>query len=71
MPEGGSGPSGQQKCWKTAPWLLKKSHSVHHLAISVLRKIKGKAYEHEVVLFVLAVKVAVTLLTVYSFRLLV
>jgi hypothetical protein len=39
------------------------------VAISVLRNIRSKAYEHEVVLFALAVEVTAALLTVYSFRL--
>jgi UDP-N-acetylglucosamine--dolichyl-phosphate N-acetylglucosaminephosphotransferase len=46
-----------------------KCYSVPHLTISVLRAIKGRAYEYEVVLFVLAVEVAVALITIYSFRL--
>jgi hypothetical protein len=38
-----------------------KCCSVLHVAISVLRKIRRRAYEYEVVLLVLAVEVAATL----------
>jgi UDP-N-acetylglucosamine--dolichyl-phosphate N-acetylglucosaminephosphotransferase len=44
-----------------------KIYSVPHMAISVLRKVKGSAREQEVVAAVLAFELAVALLTVYSF----
>lgn len=44
-----------------------KCYSVPHLAISVLRKVKGNAREQEVVAAVLIFELAVALLTVYSF----
>jgi UDP-N-acetylglucosamine--dolichyl-phosphate N-acetylglucosaminephosphotransferase len=44
-----------------------KVYSVPHLAITILRKIKGKAYEYEVVLLILALQVAVALITIHSF----
>ncbi len=46
-----------------------KWYSVPHVAISVLRRAKGKAYEYEVVAVILAFEVAVALLTIYTFRL--
>ncbi len=46
-----------------------KWYSVPHIAISALRKIKGTAYEYEVVLLILAVEMAVALITVYTFSL--
>ena len=44
-----------------------KCYSVPHLAISVLRKIKGSAREQEVVIALLAFELAVALITVYSY----
>jgi len=46
-----------------------KCYSVPHLAIKILRKIKGKAYEYEVVLLILAFQLLVALITLYSFGL--
>jgi UDP-N-acetylglucosamine--dolichyl-phosphate N-acetylglucosaminephosphotransferase len=42
-------------------------YSVPHIAILCLRKFKGKAYENEVVLFVLFMQTIVALVTLYSF----
>ncbi len=42
-------------------------YSIPHLAILFLRKIKGRAYEYEVVLVVLLFQVVIALFTLYSF----
>jgi UDP-N-acetylglucosamine--dolichyl-phosphate N-acetylglucosaminephosphotransferase len=44
-----------------------KIYSVPHIAISLLKKLKGKAYEYEVVLVILAFELAVALVTIYSY----
>lgn len=44
-----------------------KVYSIPHIAILLLRKIKGKAYEYEVVLVVLVFQVVIALYTLYSF----
>ena len=44
-----------------------KLFSVPHVAISLLRKIKGSAHELEVVITILAFEVVVVLITIYSF----
>ena len=45
-----------------------KIYSVPHLAITLLRRIKGRAYEYEVVATVLLIQIAVTLLTIATFN---
>ncbi len=45
-----------------------KWYSVPHVAISVLRRMRGRAYEYEVVAVILVFEVVVALVTVYSFR---
>ena len=44
-----------------------KVYSVPHIAILFLRKIKGTAYEYEVVMVVLLFQVVIALFTLYSF----
>ncbi len=44
-----------------------KIYSIPHIAILLLRKIKGKAYEYEVVLVVLFFQAVIALYTLYSF----
>ncbi len=42
-------------------------YSIPHLAILLLRKIKGRAYEYEVVLVVLLLQAVIAIYTLYSF----
>ncbi len=44
-----------------------KVYSIPHIAILLLRKVKGKAYEYEVVLLVLLFQVVIAIYTLYSF----
>ncbi|MCG2728655.1 MAG: hypothetical protein L6244_08415 [Candidatus Methanoperedenaceae archaeon] len=44
-----------------------KVYSIPHIAILFLRKIKGRAYEYEVVLVVLMLQVVIAMYTLYSF----
>ncbi|MDP2767421.1 MAG: hypothetical protein Q8O41_08235 [Candidatus Methanoperedens sp.] len=44
-----------------------KVYSIPHIAILLLRKIKGKAYEYEVVVVVLILQGVIAIYTLYSF----
>lgn len=44
-----------------------KVYSIPHITILLLRKIKGKAYEYEVVLVVLLLQGIIAIYTLYSF----
>ncbi len=44
-----------------------KVYSIPHIAILLLRKIKGKAYEYEVVVVVLLLQGVIAIYTLYSF----
>ncbi len=44
-----------------------KIYSVPHIAITIIRKIKGSAYEYEVVGGVLAVQIVISVITIGVF----
>ncbi len=45
-----------------------KIYSVPHIAITVIRKIKGRAYEREVVSSILVVQIIISIITIGVFR---